>query len=130
MQSEQSRIGIGQVPIPYRTRFISTDGSGNITIDGDSYSADGALKYKMKVYDHVLILDVNGTDALVIELPSVSAAEGNIYLIRFADYGGASLQDEDDSIGDWSDLTPDADGEYAFLQAQGGQWVVLATDIS
>jgi len=118
-----------QLPDSYRVIHLVTDGSGNITVNGVAYDDDGALVYKMKPSDQVVLVDCNGSDDLHIELPAVAACEGKEFLIRFIDFGAADLRDEDDSR-EWSDLAPDADGEYVALRAIGGQWVTIATDIA
>ena len=86
----------------------------------------------LKPYQTEVYVDNNNASYdVTIQLPSVADARGLTYTIRAVDYGhGVVIQNEDDSIGDWSDLTVDADGEYASLYCDGAQWHVLVTDIS
>jgi len=78
----------------------------------------------------ITLSDGTNTATAVVTLPSVAEAKGKRYSIRVLDFaGGVTIQDRNDSI-EWSDLTVDADGEYALLESNGIQWFVLKTDIS
>lgn len=99
------------------------------------YTQTGTSAYTLALtvqQTNVIVTLSDDTDnaTLTITLPSVAEAKGRTFLIRVAEFsGGVTIQDRDDSIGDWTNLTADADGEYAELHCTGEQWIVVVTDI-
>jgi hypothetical protein len=99
-----------------------------VTLDS---TETASLTVILKVYETEVYVDNdNATYDVTIQLPSVADARGLTYTIRAVDTGhGVIIVNQDDSIGDWTDLTTNADGEYAILYSDGRQWFVLVTDI-
>jgi len=67
----------------------------------------------------------------IVQLPSVSEAQGIQYTIRIDDASNAgSVRDADDSV-DWEgDFAPDATDDYIILQSDGRKWNVVYNGIS
>ena len=99
-----------------------------LTLASDATANDSDT---LEVYETEVDVDNNNASyTMTVYLPSVAAARGRSYAIRGTDFGaGVVIADQDDSL-EWSDLTMDADGEYALLYSDGRQWHTLVTDIA
>ena len=93
-------------------------------------AANGADRY-LKPYETLVFVDNESSYTQQIYLPPVSESMGVTITIITVDTGGhTTISDRNDSGADWSDLTTDADNEYAVLFNDGQGWKVLVTDIA
>jgi hypothetical protein len=102
----------------------------NVTIINNT-AANGD-DYYISPRELVIIVDNDASYTQNIFLPKTSECRiGQIIAVLFVDYGGGgTLADQDDAAGAlWSDLTNDADNEYAILYNTGVGWVKLVSDM-
>lgn len=93
-------------------------------------TASNGDDYTIKPYETLVVVDNDGAYTQNLFLPFVGESIGMILTIRVVDTGGGgTIADHDDSDSDWSDLTYNADNEYAVLLNTGRGWISLATDM-
>ena len=86
--------------------------------------------YHIKPYETTVVVINSASYTQSLYLPYVAETVGQTLTILFPDFGGGGvIYDNDDSFGNWSDLTNDADNEYAVLYNDGRGWTVLITDL-
>lgn len=86
--------------------------------------------YYIKPYETEIFVDNDSTYEQDIFLPFVGESVGMMITIRIVDAGGGGdICDQDDSLSDWSDLSYDADDEYAILYNDGSGWLKIASDM-
>lgn len=94
----------------------------NVTANGDDYY--------IKPYENVVVLYNTASYTQDLFLPRVAEAKGMTLYIVVPDFGGGgTIYDNADTLADWSDLTMNADNEYATLYCTGRQWIVLKSDM-
>lgn len=93
-------------------------------------TAANGSDYLIKPYETLVIVDNDASWTQNLFLPHVGESIGMMLTIRVVDTGGGgTIADNDDSDSDWSDLTYNADNEYAVLLNTGRGWITLATDM-
>lgn len=93
-------------------------------------TAENGADYYIKPYEDTVIVYNSGAYTQNLFLPRVGESVGMVLSIVIPDFGGGgTIADNDDSIADWSDLTNDADNEYAILFNTGRGWISLASDM-
>lgn len=86
--------------------------------------------YYIKPFENVVVLYNSGSYTQDLFLPRVAEAKGMTLHILVPDFGGGgTIYDNSDTYGDWSDLTMNADNEYATLYCTGRQWIVVKSDM-
>ncbi len=93
-------------------------------------TAENGDDYQIKPYETLIIVDNDASYTQNLFLPFVAESVGVTITILVPDFGGSStLADRDDSVADWSDLTMNADNEYAIVFNNGRGWITLKTDM-
>ena len=93
-------------------------------------TAENGDDYRIKPFETLVIIDNDGSYTQDIFLPYVAESAGMILTILVPDFGGGgTIADNDDSQSDWSDLTMNADDEYAILMNTGRGWIKLVSDM-
>ena len=103
-------------------RQIMENGLGGAG-DIDPYVIAAAATLKIS-QNSILVDSTDG--AFAITLPGVSEARGMIFsATMIADAGNVTIQDQDDSYGNWSDLVLTAVQDHVCIYSDGLVWHVL-----
>jgi hypothetical protein len=90
-------------------------------------AANGA-DYYIKPYESLIFVNNDGSYTQNIFLPAVGESVGAIITIVVPDFGGGgTIADQDDSLAGWTDLTNNADDEFAVVYNDGIGWKTLVT---
>lgn len=93
-------------------------------------TADNGDDYTIKPYETLVVVNNDASYTQDLFLPFVAESAGMLLTILIPDFGGGgTIADNDDSQSDWSDLTYNADDEYAVLFNTGKGWIKLASDM-
>ena len=92
----------------------------NTTVAGDDYY--------IQPFETLILVNNDSTYTQNLFLPRVGESVGMTLTIIFTDFGGGgTVADNNDSLNTWTDLTNDADGEFAVIHNNGLGWVTLIT---
>lgn len=84
--------------------------------------------YYIPDYVDLVVIWNGGSYTQSVYLPPVAGNKGRIISIVVADYGGGgTIADQDDSLATWTDLTNNADSEFAVIFNTGVGWATLVT---
>ncbi len=107
----------------------TASGNKNSTKIIRNASANGD-DYYIKPFENVVIVYNSSSWTQDLFLPRVSEASGmHLHIVVPAFGGGGTIADNDDSQADWSDLTMNADNEYALLYCNGRSWLTVKSDM-
>ena len=94
----------------------------NTTVNGDDYH--------IKPYETLVIVNNTATYTQDLFLPYIGESVGMMLVIKVPDFGGGgTIYDNNDSDSDWTDLTMNADNEYAVLFNNGRSWCTILSDM-
>jgi len=115
----------------YMMEALQTAMKGNQHIKIINNTDANGDDYTIKPYETCVIVDNDSTYTQNLFLPYLAEVdEGHRISIRVTDFGGGgTIADNDESEADWSDLTYDADGEYAIIEKAGRSWITVKTDM-
>ena len=104
---------------------------GNDHVKVITNTASNGDDYYIKPFEISVIVINSGSYTQDLFLPSVAESKGMLLTINVPDFGGGgTIYDQNDSNAtDWTDLTMNADSEYAILYNTGLGWITLKTDM-